>query len=129
MILPAIEDELYEYLTHQCNQAGCMALQVGGHQDHVHILCRLSKHTSIPKLLEKIKGTSSKWIKTRFHELSDFYWQDGYGAFSVSARDLDRIIAYIRNQHVHHRSKSFKEEYFKILDLNNVEYDQRYLWD
>ncbi len=76
MILPSIEDELYQYLTNQCNLAGCIALEVGGHKDHVHILCRLSKHISIPKLLEKIKGTSSKWIKTKSQELSDFYWQD-----------------------------------------------------
>ena len=129
MILPAIEAELYQYLTNQCNLAGCIALEVGGHLDHVHILGRLSKHTSTPKLLEKIKGASSKWIKTRSPALCDFYWQDGYGAFSVSARELDSIISYIRNQHIHHKSKSFEEEYLEILRQNKVEFDERYLWD
>ena len=129
MIRPEIEIELFQYLTNLCNLSGCIAIEVGGHKDHVHILCRISKHTSIPKLLEKIKGISSKWIKTRFRELNDFYWQDGYGAFSVSASDLDSTISYIRNQRSHHISKSFKEEYLEILNLHKVEYDEKYLWD
>ncbi len=130
MILPAIEAELYQYLSNQCNLAGCIALEVGGHLDHVHILGRLSKHTSIPKLLEKIKGASSKWIKTRsLRRYAIFIGRMDMERFHVSARELDSIISYIRNQHIHHKSKSFEEEYLEILRQYKVEFDERYLWD
>jgi REP element-mobilizing transposase RayT len=129
MIKPDIANKLYEYLSNQCDQAGCIAMEVDGYIDHVHILCRLSKNVTIPKLLEKIKGTSSKWIKTKFPELKDFYWQDGYGAFSVSANEVANVITYIQNQTIHHQSKSFQEEYLELLNMHKVIYDPKYLWD
>ncbi len=129
MILHHFEKELHQFIADQCNQIGCIAIEVGGSVDHVHILCRLSKSIMIPALLQKIKGSSSKWIKTKYSILNDFYWQDGYGAFSVSPIDVDSVCEYIRNQHLHHLSQSYKEEYLGFLDLFEVEYDDQYLWD
>ena len=129
LIMPDYETDLYQYLTNQCNLSGCPALEVGGHVDHVHILCRLSKHSTIPKLLEKVKGSSSKWMKTKHPLLSEFYWQDGYGAFSVSPNEIDKVISYIKHQHEHHVDKTFKTEYLEFLKRFDVDYDERFLWD
>lgn len=81
------------------------------------------------KLLEEIKSHSSKWMKTKDKSLNNFYWQDGYGAFSVNPAQIDRVIAYIENQHEHHRKKDFQNEYRAYLKKYNVEYDERYVWD
>lgn len=129
LIMPDYETDLYQFLTNQCNLALCPALQVGGCVDHVHILCRLSKNITIPKLLERVKGTSSKWMKTNHPLLSDFYWQDGYGAFSVSPNEIDKVISYIKHQREHHKDKTFKAEFLEFLKRFEVEYDERFLWD
>jgi REP element-mobilizing transposase RayT len=89
----------------------------------------LSKKIALMKLLEEIKSHSSKWMKTKGSELKNFYWQNGYGAFSVNPSDLDRVITYIENQEVHHRKKTFQDEYKAYLKKYGLEYDERYVWD
>lgn len=81
------------------------------------------------KLLEEIKSNSSKWIKTKDNVYSNFYWQDGYGAFSVNPAEVDKVVAYIANQKEHHRKKTFQEEYRSILKKYTIEFDERYVWD
>lgn len=81
------------------------------------------------KLLEELKKQSSKWIKTKGKKYLDFYWQNGYGIFSVNPSDIDPVISYIQNQKEHHRTKTFKEEFRAFLKKYNVEYDERYVWD
>jgi hypothetical protein len=81
------------------------------------------------KLLEQIKSHSSKWMKTKGKELEGFYWQDGYGAFSVNPAEIDRVIAYIENQKEHHNKINFQDEYRAILKRYQMEYDERYMWD
>lgn len=129
LILPSIENELYLYLGGTCNNLDCPSVKIGGHLDHVHILCVLSKKITFMDLLGQIKSYSSKWIKTKGEAFKDFYWQGGYGAFSVSPGHVAALIEYIENQHAHHANVSFKEEFIQILKKNNVEYDERYLWD
>lgn len=68
-------------------------------------------------------------MKTKSEELSQFYWQDGYGAFSVNPSEVDLVINYIANQKEHHKKKSFQEEYRAFLKKYNVDYDERYVWD
>jgi hypothetical protein len=80
-------------------------------------------------LVEKVKANSSKWFKTRHESLKNFYWQDGYGAFSVNPKQVDIVIQYIANQHEHHRKKDFQMEYRAFLKKYKVEYDERYVWD
>jgi REP element-mobilizing transposase RayT len=89
----------------------------------------LSKKIALMKLLEEVKSHSSKWMKTLDFSLSNFYWQDGYGAFSVNPAQVDRVAAYIGNQHEHHRKKDFQYEFRSYLKKYNVEYDERYVWD
>jgi REP element-mobilizing transposase RayT len=89
----------------------------------------LSKNIALAKLLEEVKSHSSKWVKTKDSSLKNFYWQDGYGAFSVNPAEVDVVIAYIENQHKHHGKKTFEEEYLEFLVKYGIEYDERYVWD
>ena len=80
-------------------------------------------------LVEEVKSHSSKWMKTKDEKLRDFYWQRGYGSFSVDYRGVEKVKTYIQNQHSHHAKKTFQDEYRAILKKYNVAYDERYVWD
>lgn len=124
-----IENELFSYIGGICNSMGCIPVKVGGYVDHVHILCVLSRKITVMKLLEEIKKSSSRWLKTKFPEYSNFYWQDGYGVFSVNPYELKIVVRYIANQKAHHQKRTFKDEFRGFLKKYNVEYDERYVWD
>ncbi len=81
------------------------------------------------KLLEETKSHSSKWIKTKGDKYSDFYWQNGYGAFSVNPKEVNMVENYIQKQEEHHTVKTFQDEYRAFLDKYDVQYDERYVWD
>jgi hypothetical protein len=89
----------------------------------------LSKKIALMKLLEELKSHSSKWIKTLDDSLKNFYWQDGYGAFSVNPAEVANVINYIANQHEHHGGMSYQDEYRAFLDKYGMDYDERYVWD
>jgi len=129
LIKEEIEDELYSYLGGICKKLECAPIKVGGYIDHVHILCMLSKNIALVKLLEELKSHSSKWIKTKGAEYKNFYWQNGYGAFSINPSEVDIVTQYIANQKEHHKVKSFQQEYKLFLKKYEVEYDERYVWD
>ncbi len=129
LIYPPFEAELHSYLGGICKKHECHPIKVGGHTDHIHILCMLSKKIALMKLLEEVKSHSSKWAKTKGEYLKDFYWQDGYGAFSVNPSEVDAVMAYIANQQEHHSQRTFQDEYRLFLKKYNVEYDERYVWD
>ncbi len=128
-IHPPIEAELHSYLGGICNKLECHVIKVGGYTDHIHILCMLSKKTPLAKLLDELKSNSSKWMKTKGPGNENFFWQDGYAAFSVKPSEVDGMIKYIANQHEHHAGKTFKEEFKAILIEYKVDFDERYLWD
>ncbi len=129
MILPPYEQDLYAYIGGICNELDCTPVKIGGYTDHIHILCTLSKNISLVKLISTIKADSSKWMKTKHPSLSNFYWQTGYGAFSVNATDVDNVIAYIADQHIHHTKLTFQEEYRAFLKKYKVAYKEEYVWD
>lgn len=124
-----IQPELYAYMATVFQTCESPAILINGMEDHVHIICYLSKNIAISKLLEMVKKRSSKWIKTKGEKLSDFQWQNGYGAFSVSQSHVERVRQYIRNQKEHHRKRTFQEEFRTLLKKYNVSYDERYVWD
>ncbi|RPA66569.1 transposase [Cyclobacteriaceae bacterium YHN15] len=128
-ILPEFEDPLFQYLGGVCRNLDSPALMVGGYRDHVHILCLLSKKLTIVGMMENLKTESSKWMKLQSQSLANFYWQDGYGAFSVNPSQVDIVCNYIKSQKEHHRKKTFKDEYRSFLKKYKVEYDERYVWD
>lgn len=127
-IHPPVEEELHAYLGGICKKLECHPVKVGGYTDHIHILCMLSKKIALMKLVEEVKSHSSKWIKTKGEAYKDFYWQDGYGAFSVNPAEIDVVVKYIENQKEHHSGKTFQDEYRAFLKKYHVEYDEQYVW-
>ncbi len=124
-----ISKELFAYIGGICKNLECNPIIVGGYLDHVHLLCTLSQKVALMKLLEETKSHSSKWIKTKGNSYTDFYWQNGYEAFSVNPADVEVVIKYIQNQEEHHTRKTFQQEYRSFLDKYKVDYDERYVWD
>jgi putative transposase len=123
------ENEIHRYLAGICDRLECHPVITGGYTDHVHILCLLSKKIPLVNLVGQLKAYSSKWIKTKDESLKNFYWQDGYGAFSVNPSEIDIVKTYIKDQREHHQKKTFQDEYRIFLKKYNVEYDERYVWD
>ena len=124
-----IENSLYEYLGGICKGLECNPVKIGGHKNHIHLLCLLSRKLTQMKLLEELKKQSSKWIKTKGQAYANFYWQNGYGIFSINPAEIDKVVKYIQLQQEHHRHKSFQEEFISFLKKYQVEYDERYIWD
>lgn len=120
-IKKTVEPELHGYLGGICNRLDCQVIKIGGFKDHIHILCKLSKNFPLTRLMKEIKSHSSKWIKTKGEKYNNFYWQDGYGAFSVNPSQVEVVIDYITRQHEHHQNRTFQEEYRAFL--------KRYVWD
>jgi len=120
---------LHAFLAGTVRKAGCECFRVGGAADHVHLAVRLGRTVTIAQLVEDVKTPSSKWVKEQDAALGDFAWQRGYGAFSVSPKDLDALIAYIDNQAEHHRTRSFQGEFRALLARYSVDFDERYVWD
>ncbi len=127
-ITPELQTRLWPFLGGIARQNQMKAIEVGGVQDHVHILLSLPSTMAVAKALQLIKGGSSKWIHETFPEHRTFAWQDEYGAFSVSVSQLDKTIEYIRGQAEHHRKMTFQEEFLALLKKHRLEYDERYLW-
>jgi REP element-mobilizing transposase RayT len=123
-----LESRLWPYIGGIARENNMKALAVGGTFDHVHALLSLPATMSFAKAVQLIKGGSSKWIHDTFVKYKKFEWQEGYGAFSVSASRAAKIIAYINNQKEHHRKRTFEEEFIELLDKHGVEYDRRYVF-
>jgi putative transposase len=100
---------------------------VGGTGDHIHLLVGLRANHTLADVLRDIKSASSHWVHDTIG-VRDFAWQDGYGAFTVSASLIEKVKIYIAHQEEHHRKRTFQEEYVEFLNQSGVEYDERYLW-
>jgi putative transposase len=124
-----LREQTHAYLAGTCRNLDCPALVVGGVEDHVHLLCRLGKKVSVSDLVRELKRESSKWVKERGPGLVQFYWQDGYGAFSVSPGHVGELKKYIANQEEHHHAENFQDEFRRICAKYGVEIDERYVWD
>jgi len=119
----------YALISTVARNADCECYRVGGVSDHVHLAVRISRTITVAQLVEKLKTSSSKWLKTQSPALAHFAWQRGYGAFSVGPSDLEALRNYIDTQEEHHRTHSFQEEYRTFLKRYGVEFDERYVWD
>lgn len=131
--IPLIDTEtgpqLHAYLATVAREAGCECYRVGGMADHVHLAVRLSRTVTVAALVEELKTSSSKWLKTQSPRLAKFAWQRGYGTFSVGPADLGELIRYIDQQEAHHAKRSFQDEFRAFLQKYGVEFDERYVWD
>jgi len=121
--------KLYAYVSVIMAKLGCRVILIGGTANHVHILASLPRDNSPSKILEEIKKSSSKWLKTQGAEFAQFHWQTGYGLFSVSSSNLSAVEKYIAKQEEHHKKMSFEDEFRAILKKHNIEFDERYVWD
>ena len=117
------------YIAGILKNQGAPALQIGGADDHLHILFRMPKDKTLMNLIQLLKKDSSKFIKTKGAKYASFRWQRGYCGISVSPPILPRVIRYIKNQEKHHRTKSYREEVLRMLNDAGIEYDERYLFD
>ena len=127
-IRPDIEERIWAYLGGIAKQNKMKPLQIGGIEDHVHVLLGAPPVIAPAKIAQLIKGGSSAWIQKNFPPLKGFGWQDGYSAFTVSKSEVPSVIEYIRGQREHHRTKSFQEEYRELLKRHGIEFDERYIW-
>jgi REP element-mobilizing transposase RayT len=128
LITPELRERLWPFLGGIARQNKMKAIEIGGVEDHIHILLSLPSTMAISKALQLIKGGSSKWVHETFPEHRLFAWQEEYGAFSVSMSQLDKTIEYIKGQVEHHRKMTFQEEFLALLKKHRIEYDERYLW-
>ncbi len=126
-IAPELQDRVFTYLGGTLNALNCPVIRVGGIADHVHLLFVLARTLSISNVVEQVKKESSKWAKEHVHPA--FYWQNGYGAFSVSPSNEPGVRAYIENQEEHHRVQTYQDEFRALLRKHGIDWDERYVWD
>jgi REP element-mobilizing transposase RayT len=121
-----VRPRLHAYVATICRDLNAEAFRVGGVADHLHLVTTLPRTLSQAAMVETVKKTSSKWIKGLDPQYRGFYWQRGYGAFSVSPSRLSAVLEYVDSQEEHHRTHSFQEEYREFLSKYGVEFDERY---
>ncbi len=124
-----VRPRMHAYLATICRDVAAEVVRVGGVGDHVHIVTTLPRTVSQAELVERIKKVSSKWIKTLDARSRGFFWQRGYGAFSVSPNQIEAVLQYVEAQEEHHRTRTFQEEYRELLRKHGVDFDERYVWD
>ena len=124
-----LREELHRYLGGVLSNLDCQPIIVGGVEDHVHLLCALSRSCEPSAMVKEVKRGSSLWLKTKNSDMHDFAWQSGYGAFSIGFSQIDSVRRYIAKQEEHHSKVSFEEEFRQLLRRYEIEFDERYLWD
>jgi REP element-mobilizing transposase RayT len=125
----AVRDELFGYSATVLKNIESPALIINGIADHLHVLFALSRKLSLANVVEELKTSTSKWIKDKGQCLRGFYWQSGYGAFSVSESRVPVVKQYIANQEEHHRKRTFQDEFRQLCQRHGVPIDERYVWD
>ena len=126
MIKKDIQPRLWRYMAAVCREKGIISKEIGGLDNHAHVLFHLPPTMTLSKAVYLIKANSSRWMK---QFVGHFGWQEGYGAFSVSASNLEPVIKYIRNQGSYHKKMTFEREYLAFLKKHGVEFDPRYVFD
>jgi putative transposase len=124
-----LREELHRYLGGILMNLDCQPIIVGGVEDHVHLLCALSRTCNAAEMVKEVKRSSSLWIKTKSADLQNFAWQNGYGIFSVGFSQIESVREYIAGQDEHHRKVSFEDEFRQFLKRYEIEFDERYVWD
>jgi len=127
LIQPEWKDELYKYITGITQNNGHKLIAINGMPNHLHLAVGYKPHQLIPDLLQDIKGDSSKWINKKKFISGRFNWQEGYGAFSFSHSQIDRVVRYINNQEQHHKKRTFCDEYIELLKKYDVSFEEKYI--
>jgi len=125
----AFREEMHDYIGGILNGLDCPPVIVGGVEDHVHLLCVLSRTCAPADMVKEVKRSSSVWIKTRASGFENFAWQSGYGVFSIGSSQIEEVRRYIARQEEHHRKLTFQDEFRRLLSLYEVSFDEAYVWD
>jgi len=120
-------EKLFQYIWGILNNKKCHLYRINGVDDHIHIVTHIHPTISLSDLIKDIKLASSDYIKTTGLFKNFQGWQDGYGAFTYSIKEKDRLIEYVKNQENHHKVKTFKEEFIELLNEHGIEFDEKYL--
>src|SRR5690606_28229645 len=129
LIKESFRDELEKVMCGIVSKHNCKTYAVYCNPDHTHIFVSMRPALSPSKLMEQVKSGSSNWLNEKKYIPNKFFWQDGFGAFSYSKSDIDRIVTYILNQPEHHKKQSFRDEYLLLLEEFQVDYDPKYLFE
>ena len=129
LIPDTVRAPLHAYMAGVLQNLKCHPVLINSVEDHAHLLFDLARTVSVSQVVEDIKKSSSKWLKTQGPEFGGFAWQLGYGAFAVSESNVESVKKYIADQEEHHRRKTFQEEYREFLEKHQVPYDEKYVWD
>ena len=121
------QPRLYDYIGGILRNTGGISLGINGVEDHVHVLAKLRPDKALSDVLRELKANASGWMHDVFPRLSDFSWQRGYGAFTVSQSNLQQVQRYLANQKEHHQEVSFRDEFITFLKANEIEFDERYV--
>jgi len=127
--VPSVRADMHSYLGGICRQLKCPPIKVGGIEDHVHLLARLSRTISQADWVKETKRSSTQWINQAGLIRGSFAWQAGYALFSVSPSELDSVARYIADQEKHHHQFRFQDELRALLKQHGIEWDERYVWD
>jgi REP element-mobilizing transposase RayT len=125
LIAKPMQPKLWSYMSGIARNHGFLVIANGGMEDHVHLLMQLIPTLALAKAIALLKANSSSWMNE--HGMR-FAWQEGYGAFSVSASNIAAVIRYIANQEQHHRKMTFEDEFIGLLKKHGVEYDPKYVF-
>jgi REP element-mobilizing transposase RayT len=125
----ALREELHRYLGGILVRLDCQPFIVGGVQDHVHLLCSLSRTCEPASMVKEVKRGSTLWLRTKSQDLGDFAWQNGYGMFSCGFSQIESVRNYIAGQEEHYRKLTFQDELRQLLRRYEIEFDERYVWD
>lgn len=128
IITPEIEPLLFGYIGGIIRNNAAQLIIAGGTADHIHLLISLGR-IDVGELIGDIKRDSSRWIKKQDVRFARFYWQRGYGAFSIGQSQVAAVSKYIRNQKEHHKEQTFQDEFRALCRKYDVEFDERYCWD
>jgi putative transposase len=128
LITDEVKPRLYDYIGGTIRNHGGIALAINGMDDHIHILAKLRADKAVSAVLRDLKANASGWMHKVFPEMKDFSWQNGYGAFTVSASQIEKVKHYIATQEQHHQKRSFQDEFIDFLKANEVEFDEKYLF-
>jgi putative transposase len=128
LITPEIEKRLYAYISGIIEKNGAKLITANGTTNHSHFLVSLSRN-DVGVLIGDVKRDSSHWIKKQSEQYANFYWQKGYGAFSIGQSQVDNVCRYIADQKEHHLKQSFEDEFRELCRKYGVEIDERYCWD
>ena len=129
LIRESFRDELEKVICGIVAKQNCKTYAIYCNPDHTHIFIGMHPTIAPAKLMEQVKSGSSKWLNEKKYITGKFAWQDGYGAFTYSKSQINKVVKYILNQPEHHKKQSFKEEYLLLLEKFDIEYDIKYLFE